>query len=488
MSSYLCISVRFLQPLCHGRGDGGEPEWPPSPLRLFQALVAGAAGRWNERTRLEHAVPALRWLECHPAPTIVAASGVAAEEKYRLYVPDNIGDLAAGAWTRGDTARLVRRTEKDVRPTRLLGDAVSYLYPLSNGHCPHFETLRTAVHAITHLGWGIDMVVADAVMVTDDDVAKLSGERWLPGEGGSATGYRMPINGTLDALMAKHEAGLNRLGPDGFKPIPPLAAFRIVRYRRATEPVHRPFAAFGILKPDASGWRPFDPVRRTRDVAAWVRHATGKVCTGWPLADVAAFVHGHDVGGKPLKGPEADHRFAYLPLPTINGPMNRVELIRRVVVVAPPDRREHVDWVRRRLPGQDLSPLNGDGRSIGMLNLLPGSDWVLNRYVGEGRVWSTVTPVVWPGHDDRNARKADGILRKAFVQAGLAPEVVAAIEELDWRPVGFRAGLDLAQRYVTPDKINGRRYHVRVRFAHTVRGPLAVGAGRYRGMGTFALE
>ena len=40
---YALISVTFLDPVFHGRADGEEPEWPPSPLRLFQALLAGAA-------------------------------------------------------------------------------------------------------------------------------------------------------------------------------------------------------------------------------------------------------------------------------------------------------------------------------------------------------------------------------------------------------------------------------------------------------------
>ncbi len=40
MIRYLCISATFLDGRFHGRRDGGESEWPPSPLRLFQALVA----------------------------------------------------------------------------------------------------------------------------------------------------------------------------------------------------------------------------------------------------------------------------------------------------------------------------------------------------------------------------------------------------------------------------------------------------------------
>ena len=50
MSNVLRILVRFLdpEPAFHGKRDGGEPEWPPSPLRLFQALVDAAASRWRE--------------------------------------------------------------------------------------------------------------------------------------------------------------------------------------------------------------------------------------------------------------------------------------------------------------------------------------------------------------------------------------------------------------------------------------------------------
>jgi CRISPR-associated protein Csb2 len=142
--------------------------------------------------------------------------------------------------------------------------------------------------------------------------------------------------------------------------------------------------------------------------------------------------------------------------------------------------------VRRRLPGQEL--LNLIGQSVGLLNILPTSDWVLRQYIGQSRVWSTVTPVVWPGHDDRDEAKARGLLQKAFLQAGLSPELVNTIQELDWQRVGFRAGTDLADRYLRPENLSGRQYHVRVRFSQPFRGPLAVGAGRYRGLGVFAAE
>src|SRR5579884_3505650 len=98
MRSFLCLSATFLDSAFHGRKDGGEREWPPSPLRLFQALVAVAAARWGDRQTVGVARDALLWLERQPPPRIVvpsAASGAA----YRLSVPNNALDIVARAWS-----------------------------------------------------------------------------------------------------------------------------------------------------------------------------------------------------------------------------------------------------------------------------------------------------------------------------------------------------------------------------------------------------
>jgi len=164
MSSVLCFTVRFLQPCSHGRGEDGSPEWPPSPLRLIQALVAASAGRWNERSVLQHATAAIRWLETLPPPRIIAAPAVSASQPYRLYVPDNVADKVAAAWSRGHDASIADyRTEKDVLPALIDGEAVHYLYALpaaSTTWREFVDVLTTAARSITHLGWGIDMVKA----------------------------------------------------------------------------------------------------------------------------------------------------------------------------------------------------------------------------------------------------------------------------------------------------------------------------------------
>jgi CRISPR-associated protein Csb2 len=503
MPTHFCLTVRFLQPYSHGRSGDGEAEWPPSPLRVFQALVAAAAARWNERIRLEYATPALRWLERQPSPTIVAAPGDRSNVKYRLYVPDNVADKVARSWSAGREASIADyRSEKDVRPTHLLGDAVHYLFRVGESD-PEFETHRnTLIHAaqsITHLGWGVDMVVGNATVLSEEDAAQLPGERWRPEKGASA-GLRVPKKGTLDDLVSKHQAFLNRLAGDWFKPVAPLTVFRIVSYRRPTDTVSRPFVAFELRTPDFERFQPFDPTRHTCAVAGMVRNAVADLASqmqpfGWTDAEINTFVHGHTHDGeRQAHGPDADRRFAYLPLPSIERRGSAavvVTAIRRVLVVGPPGGEREVAWARV-LSGRDLTP--GDNRTPpAALRLIDRpavalhSDPNMGPYVGTAATWSTVTPVVLPGFDDGEEDKAERLLHRAFEQAGISPELLRAAS-LEWRRVGFRAGVDLATRYHRPQPCRLPRFHVRVRWPVPIQGPLFVGAARYRGLGIFAAE
>jgi CRISPR-associated protein Csb2 len=193
MPSYLCLSVTFLDPAFHGRRDGGDPEWPPSPLRLFQALVAAAAARWGERERLGYAVPALRWLERQPPPLIVAPA-TAPGAAYRLSVPNNAMDIVGRAWSRGntsgtgDTNPATHRAMKTVRPTRLPRDesfpAVHFLWDLSGEAATelgsHRETLFAAARSLVALGWGVDLVAGHGRVLSEAEANALPGERWRP--------------------------------------------------------------------------------------------------------------------------------------------------------------------------------------------------------------------------------------------------------------------------------------------------------------------
>lgn len=495
MSSRLCFTVRYLQPFFHGRGDAGRPEWPPSPFRLFQALVAAAAARWNERVALDRSIAAFRWFEQLPDPEIIAPDGRAPRTGYRAYVPDNVGDLVARSWSRGGTAEIADiRVEKDVRPTHLNGDAVHYLYSIADDDRTHIGLLAEAAKSVTHLGWGIDMVVGQAGVITDEEACQLDGDCWLPVARDTGTALRTPSEGCLDELMSKHEAFLSRLARDGngnefFNPVPPLSRFRSVNYGRATDPEPRRWTAFSLLKPDASARRAFSTARRTRDVAGMVRHAVAEAAKqqGWSSDEINVFVHGKTPdGARPASGHKSPDRFLYLPLPTINHALNRVESIRRVLVAAPAHCEQRVTWLRRAIAGAELR--DHRNQPAALLTILPSTDWVLRQYYKHSTTWSTVTPVILPIHEGYDPESADKWIRTALEQAGYAPELIAH-SKIEWRRVGFRPGVDLASRYWPPKNLENKpRYQVRISFPHPVPGPVVVGSGRFRGFGLFASE
>jgi CRISPR-associated protein Csb2 len=513
MSSYLCLSVTFLDPTFHGRADGGAPEWPPSPLRLFQALTAAAMTRWREGPDAERAAHALRWLG-RQAPPVIVAPPAEQGRPYRLSVPNNAMDVAARYWARGnesakDAQPATHRTMKPVRPTRLRGAApVSYLWRQpadppgeASGHA---EFLSGAARHLVALGWGVDLVAGDGQVLTERQAEGLPGERWRPAGGPGPNALRVPVEGTLAALGERYAQSLGRVAGRTLIPVPPLTAFREVVYRRDGDRAALPFAAFQLLTLDAARFQPYSPARQTIAVAGMLRHATAAAARAAGRAEdwVNSFVLGH--GGGPsgqARGEAADNRFTYLPLPTVEergragGPKRFVVgSIRRALVVGPPGGTgEATAWARRALSGRELLPANA--RTPGaLLSLIPDSDGRLRHYVGASSAWSTVTPVVLPGYDDAQPGKAERLLRRAIRQAGFR-ETWARDVEVELRRVGFREGLDPATRYGPPAYLKGYpRYHVRVRWRDpagqplSVRGPVVLGAGRYCGLGLFAAE
>ena len=376
MSEFLCMTVRFLLGTCHGRGEDGEPEWPPSPLRLFQALTAAAAARWNEREEIITAAPALRWLEQQSVVRIIAPPAAIAESSYRSFVPDNTADLAAGSWARGETTKLVKRTEKDIRRVYLPeGATVHYLYRL-NGICPHFDELNQAARALSQFGWGIDSAIAEVRLLSAEQCTELSGEQWLPAITSDCT-LRVPCAATFDNLARKHRAFLQRLGRDAkgnetFRPVPPLTAYRRIAFRRSNQLPAARVAAFALLRPDGSALRAFSQDRQASFVAERLRAATAAAAEHqWTPEQIAEFVLGHGEARGDQHRSVGAARFAYLPLPTLEyrqGKFARVSSIRRVMVACfEPAHAQKVRWAEIALAGNALNDGSHDGRELAWL-------------------------------------------------------------------------------------------------------------------------
>lgn len=518
----LVVSVRFLDRLFHGQRDRGEPEYPPSPLRVFQALVAAAA-RIDGGTLSGWSTASLEWLEALPPPTIVAPAA-AVSARYTLSVPNNAMDIVARAWSRGNESNTgnaspaTHRTMKEVRSQRLQdGESVHYVWRVAGEEAAaRAAVLSQVASGMVALGWGLDPAIGHAGLRADGDVEGLIGERWMPGTVGGSGGLRVPVSGTLQALVERHRQFLTRVTDSGLAPPPALRRFDVVEYRRDVDPPRLPVAAFSLLTQDLARWRPFDAVRRGLSLAGMIRHAARRAAetAGWDEARINTVVLGHALGEDGQQTPVGPARFTYLPLPSIekrNGGAEVAGAIRRLLVASyDPSCRPEVDWAARALGGEDLID-EATGEATAVLSLLPRSDAIVARYTERAAVWTSVTPVVLPGYDDprhyrqrlqegvspdvqrdllgRIDRRVDSLLRKAILQAGLAP-VLAEHASINWRATGFFPGVDRADRYGVPDHLRRfPRLHVRIEWHDAsgrrlpVPGPICLGGGRFVGLG-----
>lgn len=510
----LCLSVRFIQPnpLFHGLGDGGQTEWPPSPMRMFQALLNAAALRSAGRGLAPTLEAALHELE-ERHPQVVAHPAAISTVGHRAYVPHNHADLVTAAWHRGNINASIasHRIEKDHRPMRIQvsGDdlpAVHYLYQLSTTTAAPTELLRAilpSVRSIHCLGWGIDQVIADATLVDDQHSANLSGERWVPTTTGGRQ-LRVPRKGSLDALQQRHAGFLARLTASEWTPVSPFTAFDRVGYRRDFEAVPRPHAVYRLL--DENDDTVAYPQSKLIYIAGMVRHLAIDRMTANPPRDlrgrtpeqwVEKYVAGHRETTGEAESPHT--QFSYIPLQSI-GTEHTDPAVRRVMIVAPLGDDIWLEHLARRLDGQSLKPLNGTP-------LPPGTrleriadhrkDGVREAYVRYSRVWASVTPVILPGHDDHKPAKTRKLIERALAQSGIDQPC-----DFEWSAFSqFRKMLG-AQKYVRDDTAkDGKRLinyirpdhllyqtavHLRLTFGHEVPGPITVGAGRHCGFGLLA--
>jgi CRISPR-associated protein Csb2 len=504
MSRYLVLTFRFLSPWFHGRGDEGAPEWPPSPLRVFQAVVAAAARAGT----LESTRDALTWLEQQAAPLIIAPEAVESALGYRLSVPHNAMDLVGRQWSRGDEGNAAEhRAMKNVRPHRLPEEAVVHYAWRIDGDGSFTPALITAARGVVALGWGVDLVVGDGAVVDGARLTEISASLkvWEPRSDGRRE-LRAPTKETLDDLVRRHAAFLSRtsFADPTMRPPPALSTFAITNYARADQPRVADIAAFTLMRVESDNLRAFDAVRRGMAVAGMLRYAvrTAAERAGWDDARVHASVLGHGDGNDP--------RLLLVPVPSIEPRGDGAETVgavRRVMVFSTNERSSDTAWAARALGGMDLID-EKSGEVQAVLAAAPRNDRVLKRYVSESSTWATVTPMLLPGHDDpgglreklrmakgseeqkslveRLMNRREALVRKALRHAGLGDDL-AFSAKIETRETGFVAGVDKASRYAVPSHLaKSPRFHVKLTWPVRVAGPLCIGRGRFSGLGLFA--
>jgi CRISPR-associated protein Csb2 len=488
MKRYLCISVTLLDPLFHGKGDRDEPEWPPSPMRLFQTLLAGSRTSCRNREWSDAKADAFRWLEKRKPPLILAPAARRAPA-YTLFVPNNDSDKK---FDRQD-----RLTGKVVEPHRLMdGNQVHYLWTIEEDDWtsiqPHADLLCRETRHLLALGWGIDQVVGDGRILTEAEAAALPGQRWRSWDGhwpGRQT-YRVPTSGSLTNLEEVHQSFLDRVNGDQYRPPIKLKKFGAVTYMRQTALPPRPYAVFEL--PEGVAFRQLDAVK----VAAMLRSLTCKLAK----EDTYEFPGGSEryVAGHLRDDASNQARFSYLALPTI-GHRHVDGMIRRLMIAEPfGGDSSCAGWAQHRLRNAILRDEDGNERGVLLDLWRAGSSEMIRRYVGESRTWCSVTPVILPGYDDFKApgrhdkeqlTKAERLLFKCLTHAGILTESVA---EVFMRRAPFWPGSQIPRLYHRPDYLADQHarpgWHVRLVFHEPVSGPLAIGAGRHCGLGIFAAD
>ncbi|PTR09908.1 type I-U CRISPR-associated protein Csb2 (plasmid) [Cereibacter azotoformans] len=462
----LALEVRFLDQRYHG-----TPDWPPSPGRLFQALVAGAA---SDGTGCEARRAALHWFETLEAPVILAPR-TEPGRAYISYVPNNDGD-AEGDPT--DPSRIGKRIQ-----ARLIAEDAPLIY-LWSGLEAVPDGVADLAERLCQLGRGIDPAYARAVELEEEAVAALMADH--PGSvhrpaGSGPDGLDCPLPGSLASLEARHEAFLKRLAVQGAGrksriefSNPPRARFGRVRYDRAAERI-----LFDLRDEKGHFWA-IDAAHAGQLVSDWLKDAAERL--GPTLAPLAErFVIGRGAGPRDL-----DRRIRAFALPTLRQHGDRN--IRRLAVEIPPDcpiRRDDLVWA-----------LGGSADFVGKWGqpVQTEDHRMLERYCQASSRWQSEIPLALPVQRRRLSRgetkagseraREEAAARAAVATALRHAGVHAKVAAIGVRKEPYADQGVMAERFAQGTRFDKHSlWHAEVEFLEPVEGPLLLGNGRFAGLG-----
>lgn len=499
MERSLLVTVRFHDGRYHGRGA-----WPPSPARLFQALLAGSARGAHVPDDVRRS---LDWLERLPPPTIAAPAGERAKA-YTNFVPNNDLDakLAGGPKADYDSSVAATRVGKQIQPFLFSADIpLLYCWRIGEGS-EHASTLKAGFNELYQLGWGVDMAWAEAKVVTSDEAQERlrehGGRVYVPSGGLTAGGTDMlcPRPGSGDSLRYRFEAMRDRfrLAKTNGKPVrvfvqPPKPYLAKHSY---DAPPERIVFELREEEPERPGHYSYSPSRLSRvaHLIEEVRDEAAK-CLRDAVPDMGDLIERYLIG-RGAKDEDKSARVQIVPIPSI-GHSEVHMAVRRIAVQVPQSCRIPADDLKWAFSQVALP--DDDGVVSKELHPASSEDQVFKRYLGAALRWRSVTPLVLPiraGFRSRQAWPRNGPMSgsyrlaeedqaipavyKALRHAGIAAEVASVRvqrEAFDRR--GARAELFGVDTRFSRDLL----WHVEIVFKQRVMGPLLLGNGRYLGLG-----
>ena len=507
MPHALLLTLRFYDGRYHGL-----PDWPPSPARLFQALIAGIASG----TALESDdVEALEWLESL-APPAIAAPKVMRGQGYLHYLPNNDLDAVGG-----DPRRMskIRTAKKTIRPMLFdAGAPLLYVWFFDSSDEMLAGRICTIAERLYQFGRGVDMAWAQAEVLDIKEAERRldehGGTLHRPTESNSGVLQACPGPGSLKSLIERYKAMGKRFRSEntGKKTQyaftqPPKPRFRQVAYD--SPPALLLYDLRHLAK--TSEFQPW-PLTGIARLTEAVRDAAAERLAA-ALPDKAACIERVFGRVRDLSAADKAQRIRIAPLPSIGHP-NAESSIRRVLVEIPPNCPLPVDDLKWAFSGLHLGsdPKTGEIQDDSPPMLIEADDWRMPDHYGVERngkqtfhLWSTVTPVALPERAARRrsdpARRnetakdakerlaeetrAAGAVRQALRHAGI--ETAVAAVRVQREP--FRARGARAEEFARATRFSGHRlWHVEVAFTAPRDGPILIGDGRYLGLGLMAPE
>ncbi len=474
MSQVLILSIRFHDGRYHGSGG-----WPPSPARLFQALIAASARgvKINDKDST-----ALRWLECLNAP-VIAAPVVRRGQRVTTFVLNNDLDVIRDL-SRFDHEKGKHRVSKEVCPWFFDEEMpILYVWNFASGiaNTNQAQTVCSIAEHLYQLGRSIDMSWCRGTILSEKEIEPYllqhGGIIYRPAINSVGTGIRLscPKTGSFNSLRTRFESNRVRFrvqdGETHFAQ-PPKPDFVETTYNSPSTQV-----LFDLRAPNASflSW----PSTRTNELVMSLRDQAQEK-------------------SKPFKTLSALADNARLvPLPSI-GHKQADQAIRRVLVDVSPNSHLDTDDIVWLFSGLRLSnPATGE--LLGELVRSTELSMLKHYCIGEGdrelhcTTWRTITPAMLkvPLISHRAAGATRMAHETAVVRAAMDAirnlNVPAPVEAIRVQREPFDVKGAHTRRFTLPIPFGQHSlFHVEVVFAKSVRGPLVIGKGSNFGLGLMA--
>jgi len=498
----LVIGVRYLL----GRGvathvaSREQGEWPVHPDRLFLALAAG----YFETEQAEDERAALEWLERQPPPTVVCANGQF-QDTVTVYVPVNdttaprvrAGKEPSGVQLKQGLQLLPENRSRQPRyfPT-VVPQRDTVYFRWSAAPSPKVViALESLCRKITYVGHSSSLVQA---WVANELLAEAAGSRelaadesdqavsWLvlePQEGGLGRfRLRVPCEGRLAQLAEFYERGQR----------PPFAI--AVGYDTCREAKEEPEVASSHFSPDLIVLRQTGGSRFPLEAAQILTHHLRRtIMSTCPVQPVPEWLSGHrpDLTASEREG----GHMALVPLAHVGREHADGHLLGLAIVVPQDVSRREIGaclnellfdkqgWLRTielRLSSAGECHLQLDDGAEHRQALRP------NTWTGPATRWATVTPICLDRHPKAKGeaywREVEERITAACERIGLPrpAHVVATPSPLFTGSPHARRMPKLTRKH---DGGPIQHTHAIILFDQPVRGPVLLGAGRYRGYG-----